>query len=270
MTFISAPEQVDPILGESIVVPTGFIKGRAIELHVLDFGLFQVHANGRIIGICGFLIVTDAGERILVDTGFPAKYADDTDAASAEDKLGAFGKVLNMSHDTMPKAQLALTGIEIGDIDLLLITHTHIDHVGGLADFPNAPILISKAERDLPKPLYWGGAQPMDWPDRDYLLVDQDFDLGPNIKVLLVPGHAPGQLALLINLKESGPMLLVSDAISRPAEIEEKFEGSWDEVKAIASGARLMQIAKDVGAQIIYGHCPEQWTTLRKTPECFT
>ncbi len=246
--------------------PEHFIKGHVNALHVLDFGLFQVHANGRIIGICGFLIVTDAGERILVDTGFPAKYALDIEAASREDSLGDFGVVQELTQDNLPAAQLAKSGTQPEQIDLLIMTHTHIDHVGGLADFPEAPILIAKAERDLPKPLYWQGAQPMDWPDRDYMLVTEDFDLGANLRVLLVPGHAPGQLALLIDLPESGPMLLVSDAISRPAEVDEQFAGSWDEAQAIENGARLLALAKETGAQIIYGHCPEQWPKLRKTP----
>lgn len=249
--------------------PAGFIKGNVAQLHVLDFGLFKVHANGRIIGICGFLIVTDLGERILVDTGFPQKYAHNHQAASAEDKLGAFGEVLHLDRENLPKAQLAKSGVQMDDVDLLIITHTHIDHVGGLHDFPNAPILIAKAERDLAKPLYWAGAQPMDWPERRYMLVEKDFDLGPNIRILLVPGHAPGQIALLLELPESGPMLLVSDAISRPSEVEEKFVGSWDETQAIQSGARLLALAEQRDAHIIYGHCPAQWPTLRKTPEFF-
>lgn len=246
-----------------------FIKGQAKRLFVLDFGLFKVHANGRVIGICGFLIETDAGERILIDTGFPAKYARDTAAASQEDNLGAFGEVLHLTQDNLAPAQLAKSGVAPDAIDLLVMTHTHIDHVGGLAEYPEAPILIAKAERDLPKPLYWGGAQPMEWPERDYMLVTEDFDLGPNLRILLVPGHAPGQLALLLDLPESGPMLLVSDAISRPAEIEENFAGAWDEALAIENAARLMALAKRVGAEVIYGHCPAQWPTLRKTPQFY-
>lgn len=249
--------------------PSHFIKGQVQQLHVLDYGLFKVHANGRVIGICGFLIVTDLGERILVDTGFPQKYADDVVAASLEDRLGGFGEILQFTSENMPKSQLAKAGVAMGDIDLLIITHTHIDHVGGLCDFPGVPILIAKAERDLERPMYWGKVQPMDWPDRDYLQVVEDFDLGLNLRVLLVPGHAPGQLALLLDLPESGPMLLVSDAISRPDEVVEAFAGSWDEVLAIKNGARLIALAKEKGAQIIYGHCPAQWPELRKTPEYF-
>lgn len=251
------------------MVSAGYIKGRVVELHVLDFGLFQVHANGRIIGICGFLMVTDAGERILVDTGFPEKYVKDVEAASLEDNLGDFGVVLTLSETHLPEAQLARSGVKPSDIDLLILTHTHIDHVGGIADFPNTPILIAKAERDLPKPLYWRGAQPLDWPDREYLTVEDDTCLGPNLELFFVPGHAPGQLALYVDLPQSGPILLVSDAISRPSEIDENFAGSWDEARAIESGARLLEIAKQTRAKIIYGHCPEQWPSLRKTPEFF-
>ena len=252
------------------MVPAGFIKGQPKRLHVLDFGLFKVHANGRVIGICGFLIETDADERILVDTGFPEKYARDIEVASLEDNLGEFGVVLHLAHENLPNAQLAKAGVVPSDIDLLIMTHTHIDHVGGLADYPDAPILIAKAERDLPKPLYWQGAQPMEWPDRDYMLVTKDFDLGPGFRIFLVPGHAPGQLALMVDLPESGRMLLVSDAISRPAEIDEKFAGSWDEQQAIENGARLMALAKETGAEVIYGHCPAQWQLLRKTPEHYS
>ena len=249
--------------------PEGFIKGHVKELHVLDFGLFKVHANGRVIGICGFLMVTDLGEKILVDTGFPKKYAQDVVAASLEDRLGGFGEILELTSEHMPAAQLAKTGVEMDGIDLLVITHTHIDHVGGLCDFPNVPIVIAKAERDLEKPLYWGKIQPLDWPDREYLQVVEDFDLGPNLRVFLVPGHAPGQLAMMVDLPETGPMLLVSDAISRPDEVVEAFAGSWNEALAIEHGKRLIALAKEKGADIIYGHCPVQWPDLRKTPEFF-
>ena len=248
---------------------TSYVKGRPKELHVLDHGLFKVHSDGRVIGICGFLIKTEAGETILVDTGFPAKYAGDIQTASDEDRLGDFGEVLELTEKNLPAAQLALSGVSPRDIDLLVITHTHIDHVGGIADFPDAPILMARAERELEKPLYWGEVRPLDWPDRDYLLVDGDMEIGPGLRVLLVPGHAPGQLALIVDLPETGAVLLTSDAISRPAEIDKKFAGSWNEELAQKSGARLMALAEELDATIIYGHCPEQWPVLRKTPDAY-
>jgi len=246
-----------------------FLKGKPVSLHVLDYGLFKVHANGRVIGICGFLIRTDAGESILVDTGFPKKYADDKVAATKEDRLYEFGEVLECEMANMPVHQLSLAGIKPDQIDLHILTHTHIDHVGGLSDFPQAPILVSAAERRLAKPLYWGKVQPLEWPDQDYLVIDGDVEIGPRFRVLNVPGHAPGQLALMLELPKTGPVLLTSDAISRPAEIEENFAGSWDEPKAIASGERLMKLAEETDAFVIYGHSPEQWPTLKKSPDAY-
>ena len=244
----------------------GYIRGRPVALHVLDYGLFRVHANGRVIGIPGFVIRTDAGEVILVDTGFPAKYARDAAGASAEDRLGAFGQVLSLTEENLPAAQLARLGLTPADITLHVVTHSHIDHIGGLGEIP-APILIAAAERALPRPLYWGEVQPVDWPEADWLLVTGDLALGPDLRVLSVPGHAPGQLALWLALPETGPVLICSDAISRPAEIDEGFAGSWDAAAARASGARLMALAEETGAMVIYGHCPAQWDGLRKAPD---
>lgn len=246
---------------------TGIIKGQVISLTVLDFGLFQVHANGRIIGIPGFLIRTDRGENILIDTGFPAAYAQDHVAASLQDDLGSFGMIVSLTSSNLPAAQLALCGLAPADITLLILTHSHIDHVGGLADFPGVPILRSAAEAALSKPLYFGGKRPMDWPDRDYLTVDADTQICPGLRVLLTPGHVAGQLALWVELPDSGPVLLTSDAISRPAEIEEAFETADDPDAAISSALRILKLAERAEALVIYGHCPAQWPLLPKAPD---
>ena len=245
------------------------LKGKPIRLAVLDYGLFQVHANGRIIGICGFVIQTDAGETVLIDTGFPPKYAQDAEAATVEDELGSFGRVLSVTADNMPTAQLAKLGIKPSDITLMIQSHTHIDHVGHMDAFPHAPILIAAAERALPRPLYWSGKQTMEWPEAQYLLVEADRTLGPGFDVFLCPGHAPGQLAFMLDLPDTGPVLLTSDAISRASEIDEGFAGSWDVPLAIQHGARLMKLAQDRNATVIFGHSPEQWPTLRKAPDWF-
>ena len=246
-----------------------YLTGRPISLMVLDYGLFKVHANGRVIGISGFLLRTDKGECVLIDTGFPKHYADDPDKAAAADGLGSFGEILHLTHDNLPKAQLALAGIAITDIDLLILTHSHIDHIGGIADLPGVPILLSSAERALPRPLYFGKHKPMAWPDADYVTIDGDHDIGPGFRALFSPGHAPGQLAFLIDLPQTGPVLLTSDAISRPAEVDEQFDTAPDPALACASAARLLAIAKDHSAFIIYGHCPDQWPRLKKAPDVY-
>ncbi len=245
------------------------LKGKPKRLAVLDYGLFEVHAGPRTIGICGFVIETDADEIVLIDTGFPQKYATDAEAATAEDDLGSFGRVLSVSPENMPGPQLAKLGLAKSDITLMIQSHTHIDHVGHMADFAHAPILMSADERALPRPLYWSGKQMMEWPEADYHLIASDIVLGEGFKVLHCPGHAPGQLAFLIDLPQTGWVMLTSDAISRAAEIDEKFAGSWNVDQAIFHGDRLMGLAAEREAFVIYGHSPEQWPNLKKAPHWF-
>ncbi|MEM7800075.1 MAG: N-acyl homoserine lactonase family protein [Chloroflexota bacterium] len=240
------------------------------RLYILDYGLFQVHSNGRIIGIMGYLLQTALGENILIDTGFPAKYAENIERATIEDRLDEFGRVVSLTADNLPAGQLAKIGLSTNDIDLLIMSHTHIDHVGGLNDFPHAPMVISAAERALPSPLYWGDVRPYDWPSGiEYRLINADTTLMPGLDILLTPGHAPGQLSFLITLPETGPVLLTSDAISRPAEIEERFDTARDPQAAVASAEKLMSIAREEEALIIYGHDPAQWNTLKKAPKWY-
>ncbi len=245
------------------------------RLYILDFGLFQVTADdgddarGRVIGIPGYLLQTHDGQNILVDTGFPKKYAVNTAQATLEDGLETFGRVLTLTAENLPPAQLARAGLTPSDIDILIMTHTDIDHVGGIGDFPQAPIVIAAAERAFPAPRYWNDRSPISWPENDYQIISEDTALCPGVTLLMTPGHAPGHLSLLVRLPETGLVLLSGDAISRPAELEEGFGGVWDDKLAQASAAKLVTIAQRAQAMIIYGHDPEQWPNLRKAPDFY-
>ncbi len=239
--------------------------GKLISLTIMDYGLYRVHENGRLIGIPGFLLQTDRGKNILVDTGFPAKYAQNPQQANTEDGLDEFGEVVSLTAENLPAAQLAKVGLTADQIDLVVYTHTDVDHVGGLHEFANLPIVLGREDRAQPKPRYYQKA-PFDWPEAEYQLIDEDIDLFSGVRLLTTPGHAPGHLSLLLTLPEKGAVLLTGDAISRPAEIEERFETAWDPAMAIRSANKLMTIAADTGARVIYGHDPEQWPKLKKAP----
>ena len=247
-----------------------FTHSRLSRLTILDYGLFQVHANDRIIGICGYLLTTTDGRHILIDTGFPAAYVTDAQAASAADDLGSFGHVLSLTPTQTPQGQLALLNLTPQDIDLTILTHGHIDHVGQIDAFAHTPILVSNAERGHDRPIYFGTRRPIAWPDATYITIDTDLALFPGCRILHCPGHAPGQLAFLLDLPQTGPVLLTSDAINRPSEPAEGFAGSWNVPLACHHGQRLLTLAAQSGAEIIYGHGPDQWPNLKKAPESYS
>lgn len=247
-----------------------FRNSKVEKLYVMDYGLFQVHANGRIIGLTGSLIETDDGKWVLVDTGMPPKYVEDREKSSLEDKLNEFGTVLELGPENVPAGQMARIGLTPEDIDLQILTHTHIDHVGGIADFTHVPMVVSREERALDKPLYWHGRHPYDWPEEQvYIEVTEDVELFSGLTLLQTPGHTPGQMSLLVELPETGSVILTSDTISRPQELEGDFAGYWRPDLAKKNAHRLMDIATERDAFVIFGHCPKQWPTLRKIPEYY-
>ncbi len=243
----------------------------AQRLYVLDFGLFQVHENGRIIGIPGYCVETDGDERILVDTGFPPWYRDDAEAASLEDGLGEFGRILKLEPEHFPEAQLEKMGLQPADITHLVVTHGDIDHVGFIHQFVHATIVMGAAERAAGPPRYFGGKSRMSWPENaTYRLIDEDTQIAPGVRVLPTPGHSAGHVSLRVRLPNTETVILAGDAINREEELETGLNsGGSDQALALASTRRLVEMARAEKAFLIYGHDPEQWPTLRKAPDFY-
>ncbi len=233
---------------------------------LLDFGTFDVGPGKRRIGIPGFLIQTDLGANILIDTGFPPAYAEGP-AAAALDNLGTFGQLCDFTPTNTAQGQLALLHLGPADIDLLILTHSHIDHIGSLPLF-TCPIALTAAERAEPQPLYFGIRRPLDWPDADYRLITRDTEICHGLTLIPTPGHTPGHLSVLITKPHA--LLLAADAINRASEPAEGFPDASDPSTAATSAQRLYALAKLHGAMLIYGHEPSQWPTLPKAPAPLT
>ncbi len=86
---------------------------------------------------------------------------------------------------------------------------------------------------------------------------------------ILTPGHAPWHMSIMLDLP-SRKVLLAIDAIYIQANLDhDAWDGQADPDAARESAARLVRIAREEDALLVYGHDPEQWQTLRRAPEAY-
>jgi glyoxylase-like metal-dependent hydrolase (beta-lactamase superfamily II) len=98
---------------------------------------------------------------------------------------------------------------------------------------------------------------------------DKDVFGDGTVVILRTPGHTPGHQALLVRLKEKGPVLLSGDA----AHFHENYENNgvpgfnYDRAETIASLERLKQIEKNLHATVIIQHDPRDIAKLPPFPQ---
>ncbi len=102
----------------------------------------------------------------------------------------------------------ALEGLGIEQVDAILLTHTHFDHVGAVAPVARAtgaPVYCPELERQVLANIMdyvpWEGFGPFESYEADHLLSGgEQLELaGLEIDVLFTPGHSPGHLTYAIS-----------------------------------------------------------------------
>jgi glyoxylase-like metal-dependent hydrolase (beta-lactamase superfamily II) len=126
-----------------------------------------------------------------------------------------------------PDAMLAKVGLKPSDIDTIILTHPHFDHLDGMDSFKTSKVLIQRAAyryaveespefkyfRNSPYPRKKDTYTLVDlmWDNRLKLL-DGDKEPFPGIKVIRVDGHYPG-LQIVVVRTEGKPVVIASDAV---------------------------------------------------------
>jgi glyoxylase-like metal-dependent hydrolase (beta-lactamase superfamily II) len=201
-----------------------------VEVHVILQGFPGKMTRGY-MGWSSVVLVDTGDHKILFDTG-------------------GFGE-----RPEIPKRFKEL-GIKMTDVDILVLSHFHHDHVINFDYFTKARILLHEKEVE------WINSEIFDWACPKFLfpvvestgrleIIHGDVEIAPGVQTLLSPGHAPGCMALVLREPNRPTTILAGDAVKNMNElVTGKVDMSWDNEASANSIRRI----REIGEIIIPGH----------------
>jgi len=191
------------------------------------------------------LLVQTGTRVVLVDTG----------AGAASRTSGAM----------IPR--LALEGVHPRDVNIVILTHAHPDHVGGALDtvgrptFPNACYCIAELEYE-----FWTGVRAGASAPRDTLaalrpkldLIEGEAEIAPGVRVIPAAGHTPGHLAVAVS-SGADSLLNLGDAATHPLHLrhpEWRNGFDIDPDRALVTRRRLLDMAAAQNMRVMAFHFP--------------
>jgi N-acyl homoserine lactone hydrolase len=231
-------------------------------------GLFygEFSAERIQLPVACYLVRTTDG-LVLFDTGFSPRAVP---GLLRNDPLARFTEEDLLVH------RLDALGLGPRDIDLVVLSHLHYDHAGGADLVGGAEFVAQKDEfafAHYPAPFFaqFYYRKNFDLPNARWRLLDGDTELAPGLTILRTDGHTPGHQSLLIELPESGPVILAGDACYWREHIDaERVPGVvWNPGLALHAIKRLKTLARLVGARIFPSHDPEFWRTVKQSPDAY-
>ena len=227
----------------------------------------NVDQANRIDLCCRAVLIKEPNRNILLETGIGAFFE-----PKFKERFG-----VNESHHVLIDS-LAQVGLEPGDIDLIVLSHLHFDHAGGLLKpfaegqahellFENASYVVGDLawQRAInPHPRDRASFVPalnelLESSGRLQIVTDSDSSLlGDDYRFHFSDGHTPGMMLTEID-SESGPMVFAADLIPGAPWVHLPITMGYDRYPEalIDEKTKLLSDMFERGGSLIFTHDPE-------------
>jgi glyoxylase-like metal-dependent hydrolase (beta-lactamase superfamily II) len=208
--------------------------------------------------------VTGDGEWRLRFRSYAIRRGDDGPVTLVDAGIGPAG---SLAADWAPvpghlPEELAAAGIDPGDVEAIVLTHLHNDHMGWAvprdSPFTRARVIVQqgdvdayRANRDqagqfdlLIEPLLAAGRLQV---------IAGDVPLSPGVRVIATPGHTPGHQSVLVD----DQLLITGDLVVHMIQLlhpELAYASDMDPALARASRLRMVREVIDRGATVAVSH----------------
>lgn len=208
-------------------------------------------------------LIEGADRVTLVDTGL----GDVEEVATMQSRYGVeFVAERNAGQDLI--TGLADHGVEPGDVDTVILTHLHFDHVGNNHLFPNARFIVQRDE--IPQAVTPPKFCMFYYPEYRYKVlevadrldvIEGDLQIDPDIELLKIGGHTPGCMVVMVKTS-IGRVCLTSDVMYNYRNLELNWPmGSFWDLRELMRGYQRLRTEADV---IVPEH---DWQFLEEFPQ---
>jgi glyoxylase-like metal-dependent hydrolase (beta-lactamase superfamily II) len=188
----------------------------------------------------GSVLVKHPAGDLLIDTGSSSHY----DQEIAGFPFATWVKLKSLAGQLKPEVPLPdllrRTGEDPAKLRWTILSHTHLDHAGGLMDLPHLPVLLTREELQFaadPSVQAKGyvmaihtqkfppvAAPTLRFERAPYETFDESADLYKDGSVVVVPlrGHTPGSVGIFVNLSPTRRLFYVGDAVDDERGFEER------------------------------------------------
>lgn len=262
-------------------MPPGYLRRPSGPLAtVRGLGVFTPRSKFYWAPVPIFLIEHPGAGAFLVDTGLDPRLIDNP-RESVGPVASRMYKV-RMTPRQTARELVSSAGVDPDAIELVVMTHMHFDHAGGVAQFPAAKFVVSEQEWRVAndKGVMQGYHHNYFHPEFAWRTIDYDgegvvafesfgksVDLfgDGSVRLVFTPGHSMGHASLVLRMTGGRECLLCGDAACEIATLHDTVIPTImaDEDLFRRSLLELQHYLEPRPTTVVIpGHDPEAWAEL--------